>query len=349
MSLKNRFVLILIASSVGACSPVDEDLNVVQDELNRCSAGGTVEGIDVSHWNGFIDWDAVAASGRTFAFVSVGDGSFIDPRFTQNWNNAKAAGLYRGVYQYFRASGDPIAQADIVIDRVGRLGRGDLPVVLDLEELDGESGATTAARALAWMRHIEQGTGKTPILYINVSTWLAIGSPNFLASYPLWLASWGVSCPDVPSGWRTWKFHQYSATGRVPGIFGDVDLNRFNGPLSVLETAAGVGPGCVFGDGLYCGGNGVVGDPRTLYRCTGGRVTRERICALGCAIHSIGDDDACRATDVCPLGNGLYCGGDLIGGNRSTLYECTDGQVSFDQSCANACVWQPPGVDDTCI
>jgi GH25 family lysozyme M1 (1,4-beta-N-acetylmuramidase) len=344
--------------SIGACALTlilcacgttgDEELTESGDALSRCANGATVEGIDISHWQGEIDWDAVAGAGKEFAFIAIGDGFFVDPRFDENWAGAKDAGLYRGVYQYFRASADPIAQANIVIDRVGRLGPGELPVVLDLEEFDGMSASTVRLRALEWMRHIEQGTGKTPILYTNPATWIPLGEPTGFVGYPLWLASWGVSCPGMANGWHTWTFHQYSATGRVAGIWGDVDLDRFNGSIDVLRTLAGLGPSCIFGDGVYCGGNGVVGDPRTLYRCAGGRATREELCAMGCASMPAGQDDRCRATNECPVGDGLYCGGDLIGGGRRTLYRCTEGKIALEQTCANSCVWEPVGSDDRC-
>jgi GH25 family lysozyme M1 (1,4-beta-N-acetylmuramidase) len=320
-----------------------------EQPLVACSNGAMVSGIDVSHWNGSINWSSVKASGRQFAYIAIGDGTWVDPLFTTNWQNAKAAGVYRGVYQYFRASGDPTAQANVIINRVGKLAPGDLPVMLDIEELDGMSAATTIARMRTWLTAVQKGTGKVPIIYTNGSTFdFQLGSPRGFAGYPLFVANWGVSCPNIPNSWKTWKAWQWSATGRVSGIWGDVDLDVFNGGMAQLRSWAGVGPNCVFGDGNYCGGNGVVGDPRTLFKCTGGVATVQRVCANGCVNRPAGEDDSCAATTFCPAGDGLYCGTDLIGGDPNTLYRCTGGTVTVDRACANGCRFAAFGSDDFC-
>jgi hypothetical protein len=175
-----------------------------------------------------------------------------------------------------------------------------------------------------------------------------LASPRGFAGYPLFVANWGVSCPDLPPAWRTWKAWQWSATGSVPGIAGATDLDVFNGGIKQLASWAGAGPDCVFGDGLYCGGNGVVGDPRTLFRCTSGAASIAKVCAEGCMIAPAGQDDACAPTTFCPAGDGAYCGGDLIGGDRNTLYDCTGGKVTVKQQCTSSCTWAAFGSDDQC-
>ena len=72
-----------------------------------------LEGIDVSAYQGAIDWRAVARAGKKFAFIRVSDGAaYTDPRFASNWAGARAAGLTRGAYQFFRPTESPLAQAD---------------------------------------------------------------------------------------------------------------------------------------------------------------------------------------------------------------------------------------------
>lgn len=112
---------------------------------------------------------------------------------------------------------------------------------------------------------------------------------------------------------------------------------------------AGGGGGCPLGDGLYCGGNGIAGDPGALYRCTAGALAVEATCSAGCLPQPDGDPDTCvDATQPCSLGNGLYCGGNSLEGRADTLYRCTDGAVSVAQVCANGCRFHPAGENDSC-
>jgi hypothetical protein len=108
----------------------------------------------------------------------------------------------------------------------------------------------------------------------------------------------------------------------------------------------GTGGSCVYGDGLYCGGNGVTGDSRTLYRCTSGSVSVAEVC-IECERMPVGQNDRCKAA-ACPYGDGLYCGGNGIGGSTSTLYQCTAGKVTTKQVCANGCERMPVGQNDRC-
>jgi GH25 family lysozyme M1 (1,4-beta-N-acetylmuramidase) len=351
MKIFALWMLVLVACADAGSHATDDETAISTDEqaLVSCATGAMVAGVDVSHWNGSIDWSAVRASGRRFAYVSIGDGTYVDPLFATNWSQAKAAGLYRGVYQYFRASEDPVAQANIIISRVGNLGPGDLPVMLDLEDMDGMSAATVTSRVRTWLTAVQRGTGRLPIIYTNSSTFdFGMGAPRGFAGYPLFVANWQVSCPNIPNSWSSWKAWQWSATGHVPGIAGDVDLDVFNGGLAQLASYAEQGTDCSFGDGLYCGGNGVKGDPRSLFKCGGGAKTLSKVCAAGCDVKPAGSDDACAAATFCPAGDGPYCGGDLIGGDRNTLYQCKAGVVTKLQSCTSGCTWAPYGSDDHC-
>lgn len=105
--------------------------------------------------------------------------------------------------------------------------------------------------------------------------------------------------------------------------------------------------GCPSGDGNYCGGDGVDGDPATLYACTGGQLTPIETCALGCQYNDSGTDDTCNTS--CPFGDGMYCGGDGIGGDAATLYQCAAGTVTAIEQCANGCDARPAGYDDACL
>jgi len=110
---------------------------------------------------------------------------------------------------------------------------------------------------------------------------------------------------------------------------------------------------CPHGDGLYCGGDGVAGNPGTLYQCTAGKLTAAQSCAHGCQTMPAGIDDQCGPApspppSSCPNGDGLYCGGDGVGGVQGTLYQCTAGKLTASQACANGCQTMPAGTNDQC-
>src|SRR5262245_60783454 len=91
--------------------------------VRHCADGPTIKGIDVSSWQGTIDWNAVQRSGIKFAIVRVTDGSHhLDKRFAQNWLGARQAGLLRGAYQFFRPAQDATAQADLLIEQIAAAG-----------------------------------------------------------------------------------------------------------------------------------------------------------------------------------------------------------------------------------
>ncbi len=202
----------------------------------------TVHGMDVSHYDGNITWATAKANGIDFAFTKATESTgYVDPTFAANWAGMKANGVVRGAYHFFRANADPIAQANHVVATVGALEAGDLPIVLDLETTDGQTGATIGAAAVKFLDAVTAATGKTAIVYTSPGFITgAIATTPGLGRYTLWVANWGVSCPNVPSPWSTWGFWQRSATGTVPGVPASaVDLNTFNGTLAQLHAFGG--------------------------------------------------------------------------------------------------------------
>lgn len=202
----------------------------------------TLEGIDVSKWQGDVKWPALSQAGLVFAFARVSDGLHRDGFFEANWPGMRKAGLIRGAYQFFRAGQDPILQAELLLSQVRRLDAGDLPPVLDLEESDGQNAATVLERAREWLRHVEERLGRKPLIYTGRHFWDSLEAGQAFSDYPLWVAHYNltISQPQLPQGWARWTFWQYSASGRLPGIPGDVDLNRFNGSLEELHALAGL-------------------------------------------------------------------------------------------------------------
>lgn len=208
-------------------------------------AGPSVEparGIDVASHQGTVDWRAVAGSGQAFAFTKASGGTwYTNPTFRRNWSEIKAAGLVRGAYHYaFESSGAPLpgdgpeAEAEYFVATIlhaGGIETGDM-LALDLEDGRGQLGEWT----LRFCRRVEQLVGFPPLVYTGA--WFSVphglGAVPELARYPLWLAAYQDTQPSPPPPWSEVAIWQHSASGRVPGVVGDCDLNVFNGDASRL-------------------------------------------------------------------------------------------------------------------
>ena len=222
---------------VFACSCSSDEIGTSESAVKVCGQT-TVKGVDVYHLdNGAkpIDWAAVKKAGASFAFVKATESTnYTDASFQTNWDGLKAAGMYRGAYHFFHSDVDPAAQATYFLSVVGTVVAGDM-LVLDLESANGQTQATILSKALTWMKNVESATGTKPILYTSPAFLSSFGG---LGAYPLWVANYGVSCPDVPAAWKTYEFWQSTGTGSFPPITGNVDLDTFNGTLADLQTFA---------------------------------------------------------------------------------------------------------------
>ncbi len=230
------------AGCVGTSTPSSEDNAATEAPV--CAGGATVKGIDVSYYQGTVNWAEAKASGIDFAFARVADGTdFIDPQFAANWTNMKAAGVVRGAYQFFRPETDPTAQANLLVAQIKAAGgfeSGDLAPTIDVEVTDSIAVSTILANIQTWLDVVEAATGLTPTIYVSPGFWSTLGNPTSFGAYALWDADWTTSCPTVPtSSWSTWQFWQNADTGTVPGVGSDPDLDVFNGSLTQLLAYAG--------------------------------------------------------------------------------------------------------------
>jgi lysozyme len=192
-----------------------------------------VHGIDVNRYQPGIDWTAARADGVNFAFVKAtegGDG--LNPEFRSQWHGSAAAGVRRGALHFYYFCTPPEVQARWFLATVPREA-GALPAVLNLEWNPYSPTCRLRppppeVRALAsrFLSIVAAATGTPPIVYATVDFF----HENDLARLPveLWLRSVTAHpaerYPGVP-----WSFWQYSGTGRVDGISGNVDLNAFSG------------------------------------------------------------------------------------------------------------------------
>jgi lysozyme len=236
---------VIIASLVG-CAVPDPNESAVEQGTTVCGASGdAVHGIDVSSYETSIDWAMAKASGVDFAFIRVSDGlQYRDPKFATYWPGAKAAGVMRGAYQFFRPSQDPIAQADLLLNAIGPRMPGDLPPVIDVETTSGLAPAQVEASVRAWVDHVTAAIGRRPIIYAGYYSWQDYTGNANLTSSPLWHAQYtSAACPNIPTPWTRWLFWQHSSTGTVPGVLGEpTDMNVFDGTLDELRAFADAAP-----------------------------------------------------------------------------------------------------------
>jgi lysozyme len=211
---------------------------------------GGVRGIDVSHYQGRIDWDRVAAAGFRFVFAKATEGvRYVDPTYLRNKTDAEREGLVFGAYHFASPDArpnDPIREANHFLDRA-RLIPGNLVPVLDLETTGGLSHRHLIRWILRWMRHVRERLGVRPILYTSPLGWqLRTGDTRTIAGAgyeQLWVAHWGVEEPTVPGGhWdrHGWTFWQRSECGSVPGIRGCVDVDIAGKSLDVATIPTGL-------------------------------------------------------------------------------------------------------------
>ncbi|HEX2047712.1 MAG TPA: glycoside hydrolase family 25 protein [Acidimicrobiales bacterium] len=211
--------------------------------VGPAAAAAPMHGIDVSSWQGPVDWGAVRRSGRLFAFAKATEGqTFVDRTFSQNRLDMALNGLVlRGFYHFARPDRNSAAsEAAHYLRTVGPLGPGEVPV-LDLEVAPGPGVGDWAAE---WLALVAKGTGKTPVLYSYQSYLYSIPTAR-LTQYPLWVAAWGNNDGTVPKSppktdrWSSWTWWQYTSNAVVPGVTGRVDDSIFAGSAADLAALAG--------------------------------------------------------------------------------------------------------------
>jgi lysozyme len=204
-----------------------------------------VHGIDVSKYQGTVDWRAVADSGVKFAWIKATEGGdHVDERFQANWEAAKLAGIPRGAYHFVYWCRPPIEEVNWFEQNVP-VENDALPPVLDVEatpesktchrHLDHD-GAIADMKVM--LGEMERHFGKRPVIYTTVDFYEAILADGAFADYPMWVRS-TKHHPSVRYGDRDWRFWQYQADGYVPGIEGHVDRNVFYGSPAQWQAFVG--------------------------------------------------------------------------------------------------------------
>ena len=193
-----------------------------------------IHGIDISRWQGDIDWASVKGAGTRFVYMKATEGGdHVDPAFQRNWEGARRAGIPRGAYHFVYWCRPAHEQAQWFKQQIPN-DPDALPPVLDVE-WNGHSKTCPKKidRELAlekiqlMLTELEQLTGKKPVIYTDITFHKDVLEGQF-NDYPYWIRS-TAALPETRYANRPWAFWQFTTTGRVPGIRGDVDRNAFYG------------------------------------------------------------------------------------------------------------------------
>ncbi|MCF0202789.1 MAG: glycoside hydrolase family 25 protein [Bacteroidaceae bacterium] len=200
--------------------------------------GYEIHGIDISYYQEDINWSKLQFARidncpLRFILVKATEGSsHIDPKFKENFDNAKEYGFKRGAYHFWSNRSSAKSQALFFLDNV-HLTKGDLPPVLDVENKPKDMPLEEFQRnLLAWLHTVEDAFHCKPIIYTYYKFKQENLNTPVFDNYPLWIAHYYV---DEMNYQGEWKFWQHTDTGKLPGIKGYVDFNVYNGSAFDLE------------------------------------------------------------------------------------------------------------------
>lgn len=201
------------------------------------SSNTIYQGIDVSEWQGDINFKKVKDDGIKIVYIRAGQGfSYKDAKFERNYQEARKNGLKIGVYHYVtaRSTEDAKLQARFFASLISNK-KIDCKLAMDFESFGNLTNLQINEISLAYLKELEQLTKKEVIVYSN--TYSAKYKFNSkVAKYPLWVAQYGVNEPQDNGHWKNWEGYQYTSMGRVKGINGNVDLDKFTHNIFLSNT-----------------------------------------------------------------------------------------------------------------
>ncbi|QUQ67354.1 lysozyme [Kutzneria sp. CA-103260] len=251
--------LLLVTTAVttvnanAATDPDDPALHWAGSQVAKHEGGGGagfaplagLPGLDVSSYQGNVDWSSVAAKGAKFAYVKATEGTtYTDPTFAHQYNGSYNAGLIRGAYHFARPNNSSgVAQADYFVAHGGGWSKDGktLPPMLDIEyapsgdQCYGLSQASMRSWIQAFSNEVHAKTTRWATVYTTTDWWTkCTGNWSGLSqTNPLFIARYSSSPGTLPAGWGTWTFWQFADSGTFPG-----DQDQFNGSAARLLALA---------------------------------------------------------------------------------------------------------------
>ncbi|HEV7277569.1 MAG TPA: GH25 family lysozyme [Devosiaceae bacterium] len=234
-------VLLLVLSLLAACGRSVPNRTAIPGDndphpgVSRARAL-PIQGLDVARYQGRIDFDAARRGGTHFVFIKGTEGKdYIDPNFYDNWRNARAAGVARGAYHFMTWCSLAADQARWFIEKIPN-DPDALPPVLDLEWnnhskcKNKHNRADILEKVRVMLAAMEAHTGKLPIIYTDINFHRDILAGEHFDN-AFWLRSTAAE-PHHKYHQRPWTFWQWTQTGTMSGIGGEVDRNAFYGDES---------------------------------------------------------------------------------------------------------------------
>lgn len=201
------------------------------------SGGRQYRGIDISEFQGEIDFEEVRRSGIEAVYIRAGAGEYTDEYFAENYERARAAGLKIGFYHYVTARSVEEGRRQARFFASLAAGREpDMRLVMDFEYFGSLSVSQINAISEAYLDELTALTKREAVIYSDLSNARNIFSRALAEKYPLWAAQYGADEPSANGKWREWVGFQYTDEGRVGGIYGNVDRNIFTEGIFLSDS-----------------------------------------------------------------------------------------------------------------
>ena len=201
------------------------------------SGGRQYRGIDISEFQGEIDFEEVRRSGIEAVYIRVGAGEYTDEYFAENYERAKAAGMKIGFYHYVTARSVEEGRRQARFFASLAAGREpDMRLAMDFEYFGSLSVSQINAISEAYLDELTALTRREAVIYSDLSNARNIFSRALAEKYPLWAAQYGADEPSANGKWREWVGFQYTDEGRVGGIYGNVDRNIFTEGIFLSDS-----------------------------------------------------------------------------------------------------------------
>lgn len=230
----SMFFLLACNQSTSAPNEAKPKVETPQVTQQPDTEAGKLKGIDVSHYDGKVDWHKIRKEGYHFAIAKGTQGvDYVDPTFVDNFKAMKEAGLLRGAYHFYMTNDDPHEQAENVFSNIV-LDHHDIPIVIDIETYHSHTPDDWRTAFRVFVDALEAHYGVKPIIYTSPNFWDQKMAQDY-SDYPLWIAQYDVEEPRVPAHWNDWHFWQYSAKIDTGAAEDFVDGNHFNGNFESLK------------------------------------------------------------------------------------------------------------------
>ena len=215
-------------------------MNLTITEAVSPISSASYEGLDVSNWQGDIDYAQVKAAGIEVVYIKASEGTtFKDPYFERNYANAKANGLKVGLYHFVTATNVQSAREQAQFFASVISGKTpDCKLAMDFEQFRGGISVNEINEiSKVFLETVQQLTGKEVVIYSNLNDAQRVFSRELANQYPLWVAYWGSESGllNSASNWQNWEGWQYTSRGIVAGVNGYVDRNRFTDNIFLEE------------------------------------------------------------------------------------------------------------------